>query len=764
MAHSPSDEELDALFGNDLELLNTAHRLRAARPQPLLDPRFPSVLRAQLMREASTVLAPRRRRWLVPGMGHIAWGSGALGLAMVVALVVILNRPLGPDQTTLPQAMSNVSAQKAVSTTGAITLSFNQPMDENAVVAGLHIEPATQATYAWSDAKTLRVTPAHPLAGNTPYVVTIDHAAARSAAGMSAPADIHISFGTEPTPTPVPVPLVTPPSLQLSVVNAADPAAATGFSPDGDPVTNSAILPAPSAAPTPTPSTPSLLPSLPVNLPSLGLTPAPSPSAAVGPGGTTAVFPAAGPTRLGGASHAFAFSPDGRQLVLAIPSAQGGDDIVVSHADGSSPTTLTTLSGSATGITWSDRSTVVVAQSGSVESVDLQHRVVPLLTQPGSILLAPGGRSALVLPPAVTSQPTGNPGATPSAPDGVLYGLDTQAQRTLAGSSSGVFAFSGDGASVAWVDRSQATRRLLISAVASDTTRQIPSTNQRGDRVSEVDLSRDAKSVAYIVVRPSAAPTLVIARSDGGAIVGELSTRVHDVSFSPTADRIAMVGPGGLTTAPLPGGASSTPLTPSIPAEAQQTLDTLVAAQVAHDAAALHALGTGPLDLTALTPLGLTRGYVISATQTDGGTVEATARLLIDPATGAAATQLTTEMVTLTLTGGSWKVSGLSAPRLTTEPPGPHVTRVSSASDQRNTVVTVTFDSDLQSGSAAQAISLARGGRPVDGAKVSYDDSTHTATVTYPSPTPGSVTLTVGTGLTDVAGQHMATAYTTSLG
>ncbi len=69
-----------------------------------------------------------------------------------------------------------------MSADNVITVAFNEPMNQPAVVAGLHIRPATQVTTSWQG-NNLLITPTHHLAGNTPYTVTIDRTAAQAPRG-----------------------------------------------------------------------------------------------------------------------------------------------------------------------------------------------------------------------------------------------------------------------------------------------------------------------------------------------------------------------------------------------------------------------------------------------------------------------------------------------------------------------------------------------------------------------------------------------------
>ena len=68
------DPEIEGILDGDPELTELAHRVRAARPEPPLDPRFQNVLRAQLMREAPAALGaagkPEQQRAEI-GRAHV---------------------------------------------------------------------------------------------------------------------------------------------------------------------------------------------------------------------------------------------------------------------------------------------------------------------------------------------------------------------------------------------------------------------------------------------------------------------------------------------------------------------------------------------------------------------------------------------------------------------------------------------------------------------------------------------------------------------
>ena len=209
------DAELSELFGEDPDLLRLAQAVRESRPEPDLDPRFPPILRARLMAEARTVLAPRHTLQPRGAPRRLAiWASfgAAAALAAAVVVVVALTGGTAPPGR-LAVVASNVSHRQAVDPHQAITLSFNEPLSpqsEAAVVSALKIQPATQVTVAWQSAETLVVTPIHPLAADTDYQVTIPKAAIQNAGGQTLASNVTIEFGTQavatPGPTASPVP------------------------------------------------------------------------------------------------------------------------------------------------------------------------------------------------------------------------------------------------------------------------------------------------------------------------------------------------------------------------------------------------------------------------------------------------------------------------------------------------------------------------------------------------------------------------------
>ena len=214
-----NDPELQELFSDpaDKEVIDLLQSSRPATPP--LDPHFRNYLRAKLMTEARQTLAARpRRRWFTLGpMGLApAMAAVAAGFIVVLGVEVYLQRQPG---STAPVAadIHAIDNRKDVATAEPITIPFSGPVDKNAVEESINIEPATSFTRRW-DGQTLVITPAHPLAPNTTYKVTIQPKSTPPAQGPVTP---------PPAPRPVvvhfltaraPIPPVVPPSFSSTSV------------------------------------------------------------------------------------------------------------------------------------------------------------------------------------------------------------------------------------------------------------------------------------------------------------------------------------------------------------------------------------------------------------------------------------------------------------------------------------------------------------------------------------------------------------------
>jgi Bacterial Ig-like domain len=738
------DPEIDDIFAADPELLQLAHLVRSARPEPPLDPRFQAVLRAQLMREApaalgspTTVARPRtvrprttrtsRRVWWRRSTPFASGGAG-LGAALVAAAVLTLVHTPVQDQVT---AASPVAELHAVSPDNIITVAFNEPMNHAAVVAGLHISPATQVSTAWQG-NNLLITPTHHLTGNTPYSVTIARTATLAANGQLAASDIHITFGTAPTPPPAPSVAQLVPHTLGPVSNGAQLISAG----DGTVIaTSSTAATTPTATSTATPST-SASPS------SSGAVVLPSISASPVAGELVSMSAATGVTDLGPGATSAALDPNGIRLIAAVPVASGTRlDLV--PLDGSSRSRLATLASAVLATGWLSGDTALAAESDRIVSVDLQGHVSTLVT----------------LPPGTTTvvfSANGQAFAGSTTGDGVLIDLDSLVSRPLPGSRE-VAAFSGDGSTVAWVDSTSSPTRLLTSPVSHQATATVP-LDSPTDTISAIALDPGASHLAIVDQAATAGAELDVLSLPSGTIIAR-GPEASDPVYATRGDRLAFVSGGTAQIAPLPGVQPGTAVN-LLPSGAATTLDALVDAQVSGDAISLAALGAPGLNILAATPSHLSRGYLVSAVGNQDGTVTATARLIADPTTGHAAASFVDETLALApRAGGGYLVSSLHAGALQDEPIGPHVVSVAPVSGS-TLVLRVSFDSDLRAASVASAITVTtRGGAPLRVITV-YDADSRTATITVTVSAGTAVRLTIGTTLVDVDGQALSSPFT----
>ncbi|HSP65061.1 MAG TPA: Ig-like domain-containing protein [Candidatus Deferrimicrobium sp.] len=760
------DPEIEGILDGDPELVELAHRVRAARPEPPLDPRFQAVLHAQLMREAPAVLAgaakpeqaratvgPRtiraRRTGWWQRSPRFAWGGAALGVALVaVAVFTVARTPVQDKQVT---AASPVADFHAVSPNNVITVAFNEPMNHAAVVAGLHIRPATQVTTSWQG-NNLVITPTHHLAGNTPYTVTIDRSATRSAGGSLAASDIHIAFGTAPTPPPAPSVTELSPhglasvSVSAQLISGGDGTviATSSIAPATTPATQ-APSPAASNAATPTAT------GIPTQTANATATATPTAaSAAATPTSTgelVAMTTAGKVVDLGPAASSAAMAPNGLRLVAAVPTSSGTTIEVVS-LDGSQRRTLATLATPTLATGWLSNDTALVAEPDRIVSIDLVGRVSTLAPLPAGtsrVIFSPVGGQALA-------------GSTTG--DGELIDLVNGQSRQLAGSRQ-TAAFSGDGQVVAWVDASANPARLLTSPVSRDAAAIVP-LDHPANSVASIALDKAGTHVAVSDQPPTDGGELEILALPSGSILAH-AANAHAPVFSTSGAMIAFVARGAAQIAVVPGAVAGTVVN-ALPDGAASALTAFVDAQVQGNTTALTTLSGSGVDAARSTPQHLSRAFVISAVPNPDGTVAATARLIVDPSAVHPAASFADEALTLSpKDGGGYVVSALTAGKLKDEPVGQQVVSVVLISG-RTLVLRVSFDSDLRADIVPASITVTtRSGRPLT-VTTTYDPNTRTATVTTTVPDDTAVTLHVATTLVDVDGQALAVPFSTPTG
>jgi hypothetical protein len=794
----PPDPELEDLFGSDAELLRIAEKLRESRPEPVLDPRFHAVLRARLMREAQTVLAPRRPRFRLHGLRPAAWGSLAAATAIAAAVVAtVVSHPMAPNHASLA-ASSPVAHDKQVDPHQAILVRFSQPMntEQTATLARqLKIHPATAFSLTWKTPTTLVVTPLHALATNTDYQVVIPSNAVHSQAGQTLQAPVTISFGTTATPTPRPSTRPNP-TLTPSVVGSAGSGASAFWGPGNTPGET-------------------------VSRGSSGVSASPSPAPTTSSGGAV-LFPAgSSPVTLSSApAAAAALSPNEYYLALALP-VTGGDALVYEDPRSGDPRAGAHRVWPASGtpaqpisaVAWANDYEIVFATAQGIDEANvLNGHTTVLLPFPSGgaaagVILSPDGRSAFVpataigaasttpstasaspssASPAATGSPEATPTATssPSAPptptppaaqganpdDGWLVtGLGGRAQPAevqLAGSATGLASFSGDGSKVLWVAGSGGASlvRELGTADPSAVPAVLPGAS--GSGAAALALNRDGSVLAESLVPGG----LSVVDTSTGAILGTAPDTATSLAFSPDGGSLAAVSAGSLKVAPIhKGSTGSAPA--SACAGADQVLSEFVRAQVAGSTSQMDALSAPGVDYDA-TPPGLSRGYVVSTScASDGPALTASARLILDPA-GSAPGQFTDESVALGKVGGGWLVTSASIPPLRSQGGGPKVLTITvtpptSGMQNPESLVTVTFDSDLDP-ATVNAGSLWITGP--DGASITllsgptYDPETREATFTVAGSLPAGSSVVAGTAISDIDGGHRASQVAYPIG
>jgi hypothetical protein len=831
------DPELSELFGEDPDLLQLAQVVRESRPEPVLDPRFPPILRARLMDEARAVLAPRNTFRTRRAPGRLAvWGSFGAAAALAVAAAVVVALTSGtPRPSGLAVVASNVSRQRAVDPHQAITLSFNEPLSqqsEAAVVAALKIQPATQVTIAWSSAETLVLTPTHPLAANTDYQVTIPKTAIQDTGGQTLTSNVTIEFGTQPVATPGPTSSPVP-ALEPAAVGPASGDGLAFWGPSDAPgVTDSTAgqpVPSPSGTASLAPSATATPRSSPVGSPgasALTATASPSNAAPITPTPAplegAVYFPAdQAPVPLSDSpATAVAVSPDGYNVALAVSQPDGTSAIVVENPDGSAANRVWPSGPAAgalvTALAWDGNARIVFVTPDGVYAVDLEDQWSQLYAFPAGgsasgVLLAADGQAAFLpaadvagqagpgataspsasatsspsLAPSTSpsgassptaSSPAATPTATylPTAQDGWLVTLPTDGGQMLnpsqlPGSVSGVVTFSGAGDEMAWVDVSGGTSTVLEAPVSDPTTiTPVPGAPTEG--IEELALDAHGATVAYALD-----PGGIEVETASGTVLGTTADEARSLAFSTDGTQLAFVAAGSLDVAQVQ--TASTSPGPSLCEDAAQVLTQFVGDQVAHDQAdmlTLSAAGAPPA--VTLTPSSVDRGYVISssctaATATSGPTLTASARLIVDP-TSTSPGQITDETIVLAENDGGWLVTGLVVPPLHTQDRGPHVLSVSATppvagSVNPESVVTVTFDSDLDASSVGAAslwLVTADGQALALVSPPTYDPDTREATLIVSGSLPAGIEVVVGTSIADVDGGHPAANATYPVG
>jgi hypothetical protein len=735
-----------------MQTANQLWTLLQSQPQPAADPGYQSRLRASLIREAreSRAHRPSSRRWVWP------LGVTLAGAAVAIAAVVSLSTGALPLRAGQVKVKAAVAGHHEIPVTKAIQLSFNQPMNEAAVVKGLRISPAISYRTSWPNAKTLVISPAQGLAPNVSYVVTIAATSAKAEDGSKALAKIVIPFGTTSTPS-------TPIGQTPSVVSVSTPAVGQGitsvsYTPDG------ALMVVSSGG-------------LEANPPTSE--PAVTPSAAA-PGPTASPGASASPVRVGGTVYLLSpslsvvaanaigavTSPDGEDIAYWSPQIDGSLALEVVTANGrGTPQTLASSTESDPGLGWLDDGDLLFAAAGQLREVSLDGQIS---TVDPSIQLDPSGFFSL----------------SPSAqmlfarPGGVatVYTLSGGAASTLA-DVVGAPSWSPTSSNLAYVANVGGRQTIEVSA---DSGAQSNPLLTAAEDVELGNLSFDPTGtyLAYTSAMPGQYPQLgaIDIQSKVTATLGNVSS-VSDPVWAPAGGQLSelagVIGTNSqdvdtllLSGTPLPPAGDQT--------AAESALSTATALgqiQLAQGPAALASIATLLAPGTTFAPSLLLPGkfdhaYAVSTTPTTAGASTYTVELrLVRDATSSVGAAFLPEAVTVQTAGASPLITDVVPGTLTPIPTGPLVVSASATTTKSGaTIFAIQFNSDLNPQTAgAQSITVSVDGKRISALQFDYSPLTRTEMVTAQSLPSGAVTLTVSPPLADINNRQMQTAYRVTL-
>ena len=376
---------------------------------------------------------PLRRRRQVWG-----WAGTIAAVAVAGAVLVFHGTAVSPSRGVRVSVLSNVDGAASATTT-ALRLTFSQPLDHTATAAALRLAPATQVRSAW-EGDTLTVTPVYGFAPNSAYVLTVDHAVARTATGQPLSTDVHVLFGTAPAAGPGThgiTSMTTPQQL------APDRVAGAGDGSEAVVARNGSLL----------------------------LT-----------GAGTGNEP--GLVRI--PTDALCVSRSG-QSVAYVERTAGGTRVVFADAAGTPTSSVPVGVDQGSPVGWINDAEVAFVGGGRLQAVDRGGRVDTLSDTAvdaahDTVELSPGGRYMYLR----------------SAAGGLgrVVDLQTNATHPLSG-GTGDAAFSADGATVAWFDTSGTAPVLDLAASAGGPVFGVPLPAVPGDQFSDLGLSPDGYHFVY---------------------------------------------------------------------------------------------------------------------------------------------------------------------------------------------------------------------------------------------------------------------------
>jgi hypothetical protein len=711
----PFDGELEDLLHGDRDLVATAADVGAVLRAAEIDPRFLSQLRTRVVGERGRLIAERerrRRRWAAPRLPTLPWPRPVLAAAAVVAaaglgLLALVGPGSARPRPAAVTAASAVAGQASVAPGDQVVVHFDRPMDHAAVAAALRVVPATIVRTAWRG-DDMVVTPLHGLVPNAAYVLTIDRGRARTATGAALAADLRVVFGTARAAVPGGA---APPPVGLPVrpVAPADAGSEAVVASDGTLLATSA--------------------------------------ARYGFAGLLRLFPNGIVERLGPATAAICVSRSGRSLAY-LSGSGARTSVVVSTPEGSTGQALPVAVDDGSPLGWIGDDQVVFVGGGLLRAIDRSGRVRQLGGERidaarDTLVIAPGGRYVFLRHAA---------GAAPDP--GRLVDLASGAAHVLPG-AGGRPAFSADGGTVDWVDGSGPAPRLASAPSAGGPVLTLPLPVAAGERVADLRLGPDGSRLVYSVTPAAGGAELRLAAADDAATLAAHGGGGASPNWSPDGRHLAVLGQTGgqlqVEVADVPEGTAD-------PRDSAEALaGAFGSAQVDGDRDAMLALAGAGVDVGRLPTA--SRATVVEVLTGAGGTAHAALRLVIDPTPAHPAPRVVDETLEMRTDPqlGRLVVAAAGATAPADVAPGPHVVRVAPGAKPGS--VTVAFDSDLDPRSVDGAVGLAGPGGAGVPATAVHDPALRSVTVTAAAVTSGSLALTIGTGLRDASGRHLAAPF-----
>ncbi len=746
----PDRELWDALQG-DPELLDTAERLRKAVQHESPDPLYVTRLRKDLLLETRTPHIPAHRK--TPHL-PISLPFGMVAAAVILlALAVGLNIPIGrPAPVATVLASSPVNGTTVAPSQQHITVSFNVPMNHSSVVQGIHVEPAMAVTTVWQG-NNLVIKPSHPLAPDTPYLITIAPKALVTTTGAHASSPATIAFttaGTTPA-APLPTPGAAPPQLAAANLLSILPGAQYTIG-INDHVLVAGAAGTPSSSPTaqPTPSTSASTTTAPAGgstSPSLAPAVAAAPSPATGSLVDVSLSATSSRAVLAPQALAAVRSPDGTTYAVLVPGSGGTATLELLPASGGQPTSTSVQANSQSLLDWTLSNGILYENGNELMSyAPATGTTTPLALLPDgtSALCAPFRTLCAVIPSQSTVPPATGPAAQSSIPHlqpGELFNAQdgSSVLQLPAGSTP---AFSEDGSHMILL-----VGNTLSTALTSSPRDRTPVPGQVTGTLDSAGgslaISNSGTTVAYTTQTQAGYETVVTTTT--GTVIGTIPGAMEPLFnalgtklVAQTSNIVAQTDE--LVTAALPVVAEATwPVDPA----ALTLINSIIASQTGHGSPtsypALASVQQDPIIVT---------GMILQAHAVSASEITAELRFTGLPSSSYPNGAVRFEQITVVKSGGSWSLSKATATAVTGLSAGPHV--LTEYPINANSLALI-VDGDLVPGSVPSAVSLLEGGAALP-AIVSYDASAHTILVTAEAPIPPTATVVIGASLQDTNG------------